>query len=151
MSSSAGEGFESDVNSDCSATIFLDSRIYSREAILRACYWCTDIAYIHIPETPDRRIVIQIKLKQTIPTLESPKLINIEEFVGKFCNSLLDFELRKVVETETGTLRQLILAKAFSESGVLEDEPPGTIADPVESRKPTSLVHIMNSFVSPTE
>ena len=151
MSGAVAEGFESEANSDSSAIISLDSRIYSKEGILRACYWCTDIAYIHVPESPDGRIVIHIKLKQTIPTLGNPKLTSIVEFIGEFCNSLLDFELRQQVETETATLRQLILAKAFSESGVLEDEPPGAIDDPVESRKPTSLVHIMKTLIPPSE
>jgi len=149
--SSPAEGCQSDVQSDLSATIHLDSRIYSREAILRACYWYTDVAYIQIPESADGRIAVHITLKQRTPTLANPKPIAIDQFVGEFCNSLLDFELRRQVEAETASVRQLILAKAFSESGVLEDEPPGTIADPVESEKPTSLVQIMNTFVTPNK
>ena len=151
MSGAAAEGFKSEVDSDLSATIYLDPRIYSREAILKACYWFTGIAYIQIPDSPDGRIAIQVRLKQTVPTLEEPQVARIEDFIGEFCNSLLDFELRRQVETETASLKQLILAKAFSESGVLEDEPPGTIADPVENRKPTSLVQIMKTFSSPKE
>lgn len=151
MIGAAADGFKSEVVSNLSATIYLDPRIYSREAILKACYWFTNVAYIQIPESPDGRIAIQIRLRQTVPTLEEPQLERIEEFIGEFCNSLLDFELRRQVETETASLKQLILAKAFSESGVLEDEPPGTIADPVENRKPTSLVQIMKTFTSPKE
>jgi His-Xaa-Ser system protein HxsD len=151
VSGAAAEGFKSEVDSDLSATIYLDPRIYSREAILKACYWLTNVAYVQIPESPDGRIVIQVRLKQTVLTLEEPQLARIEDFIGDFCNSLLDFELRRQVETETASLKQLILAKAFSESGVLEAEPPGTIADPVENRKPTSLVQIMKTFASPKE
>jgi His-Xaa-Ser system protein HxsD len=147
----SAEGFKSEVVSNLCATVCLDPRIYSREAILKTCYWFTDLAYIQIPESPDGRIAIQIRLKQTVPTLEEPQLPGIEEFIGEFCNSLLDFELRRQVESETGSLKQLILAKAFSESGVLEDEPPGTVADPVENRKPTSLVQIMKTFTSSKE
>jgi His-Xaa-Ser system protein HxsD len=151
VSGVAAEGFKSEVDSDSTATIYLDPRIYTREAILKACYWFTNVAYIQIPESSDGRIAIQVRLKQTTPTLEEPQLVRIEDFIGEFCNSLLDFELRQQVEIETGSLKQLILAKAFSESGVLEDEPPGTIADPVENRKPTSLVQIMKTFVPPKE
>ncbi|MFZ3211972.1 MAG: His-Xaa-Ser system protein HxsD [Terriglobales bacterium] len=143
------EGFQSEADSEFSATIRLDPRIYSREAILRACYWYARIAYIHLPESRDDRLVIRIKLKQRLPTLANPTPISIEEFLGEFCNSLLDFELRRQVEAETSSIRQLILAKAFSESGVLEDEPPGSIADPVASEKPSSLVQIMKG--SPAE
>jgi His-Xaa-Ser system protein HxsD len=151
VNGAAAKGFEFEVDSDLSATIYLDPRIYSREVILKACYWFTDIAYIQVPESADGRITIQVRLKQTVPTLEEPRVARIEDFIGEFCNSLLDFELRQQVETETGPLKQLILAKAFSESGVLEDEPPGAIADPVENRKPTSLVQIMKTFVPPKE
>jgi His-Xaa-Ser system protein HxsD len=137
------DGIQSELDSESSATIYLDPRIYSKEAVLKASYWSTGIAYVRLPDSADNRLVIQIELKQRIPSLANPKPITIQEFVKEFCNSLLDFELRREVEIETGQVRQLIVAKAFSESGVLEDEPPGTIADPVEIRKPTSLVQIL--------
>jgi len=146
---SGAEGFQSESDSQFSAILRLDPRIYSREAILRTCYWFTNIAHIHAPESPDDRLVVHIRLKQSVPTLGNPKQISIDEFVREFCNSLLDFELRRQVEAETASVRQLILAKAFSESGVLEDEPPGTIADPVESDRPSSLVRIMNTAGPP--
>lgn len=137
------------MDSEFSATIRLDPRIYSREAILRACYWYTSIAYILLPESPDERFVVHITLKQRVPTLENPKPITIEEFIGEFANSLLDFELRRQVEAETAPVRELIVAKAFSESGVLEDQSPGAIADPVEKNSPSSLLQIMNASVLP--
>jgi His-Xaa-Ser system protein HxsD len=141
---SSPDGFRSDVESDSSATIYLDARIYSKDAVLRACYWFTDIAYIRVPESPGHELAIRIELKQMTPTLANPKLTPISQFIGEFCNSLLDFELRRQIESETLTVRQIILAKAFSESGVLEDEPRGVVADPVESANPSSLVQLMN-------
>lgn len=145
---STADGFRSETDSESSATIYLDPRIYSKEAILRACYWFTDVAYIRIPESPDDRLTIRIELKRTGPSLTNPKPTSIGEFLGEFCNSLLDFELRRQVESETATVRQIILAKAFSESGVLEGEPPGSIADPVESAEPSSIVKSMNATAS---
>ena len=142
------EGVQSELLSDSSVTIYLDPRIYSREAILKASYWFTKIAYIRIPESADTRLAIQIELKQTAPSLAIPNPTSIQQFTKEFCNSLLDFELRRHVEIETAAVRQLIVAKAFSESGVLEDEPPGTIADPVEMRKPTSLLQIISPTAS---
>jgi His-Xaa-Ser system protein HxsD len=139
----SADGFGFDVDSETSATIHLNPRVYSREAILRACYWFTDVAYIHIPESPEDRLVVRVEMKQTAPTLASPKPTPVRELVAEFCNSLLDFELRRQVESETAPVRQLILAKAFSESGVLESDPPGGVADPVESARPSSLVQIM--------
>ena len=144
MSSNTVEGFSFNVDSESSATICLDARIYSREATLKASYWYTDVAYISFLDSPEDKFTVRIKLKQVTPTLESPKPISIKEAVDEFCNSLLDFEVRHQVDVETTAVRQLILAKAFSESGVLEDEPPGSVADPVEAKTPSSLVQILN-------
>jgi His-Xaa-Ser system protein HxsD len=141
-------GIQSDLDSESSATIYLDPRIYTREAILKASYWATGVAYVQVPHTTDSRLAIRIELKKRIATLTSTKPIAIQDFVKDFCNSLLDFELRHQVNIETTEVRQLILAKAFSESGVLEEEPPGTIADPVEMKKPTSLVQIIAPVAS---
>jgi His-Xaa-Ser system protein HxsD len=129
--SSAANGISAEVVSGISATIRLDPRIYSREAILKAANWLTDVAYIHCPETPDGKFVVSIGLKNIEPTLSNPKPAMIDDIVGEFCNSLLEFELRRQVEVETSQVRQLIIAKAFSESGVLEEEPPGVVSDPV--------------------
>jgi His-Xaa-Ser system protein HxsD len=139
------EGFESDVASATDVVVHLDPRIYTREAIIRTCYAYTNAAFFYCPESPDGRLHVHITLKQTSPTLESPKLPNLSDFLREFCNSLMDFELRRQVEIETAQLRQLILAKAFSESGVLEDDPPGEIADPIEAAHPSSLIHIMDA------
>jgi His-Xaa-Ser system protein HxsD len=143
--SGSSENTRSEVDSEFSATVYLDPRIYTREAILRASYWFTDVAHIHAPESPNNRLAIHISLKQPKPTLGNPDPPTIKEVVSAFCNSIIDFELRRQVEDETASVRQLILAKAFSESGVLEDEPPGAIADPVETRTPSSLIQIMSS------
>ena len=140
----SGQGMETDCESAASATIYLDPRIYTREAILRTCYWCTAVAWIKVPESPTGRLEVKISLKPNIPTLDNPEPITIERFVAEFCNALLDFELRRQVENETFNLRQLILAKAFSESGVLEDEPPGIVADPVEQKNPSGLLKIIS-------
>jgi len=138
------DGFEADTDSAFSVTIKLDPRIYSKESILKACYWYTGVANIHVPESPDQRLVIRIEMKQKAPTLEAPKPLLVDEFLPEFCNSLLDFELRRQIETETAPIRQLILAKAFSESGVLEDDPIGVVSDPVEANTPHPVVQITN-------
>jgi hypothetical protein len=93
-------------------------------------------------------LIVRLTLKHKIPTLDNPCPITIEELTGEFCNSLLDFELRRQIEAETAGIRQLIVAKAFSESGILEDDPSGTFADPVENEQPSSLVQLENNNFS---
>jgi hypothetical protein len=68
----------------------------------------------------------------------------MEEIVGEFCNRLLDLELQQQVQEETRAVRELILAKAFSESGTLEDRPPGEYADPV-AHSPNCALHTISS------
>ena len=143
--SAAHQGIDYGVDSDLSAQLRLNSQFYSKEAVLKAAYWFTDRAYIHVPESSADKLVVCIRLKTASPTLDNPKVLGIEELVGDFCNSVLDFELRRQVDSETASLRQLILAKAFSESGVLEGEPPGSIDDPVAKSNPSSLVNIATS------
>jgi His-Xaa-Ser system protein HxsD len=135
---------ESKATSDSTAIFYLEPRIYDRETILRTSYWFTDIAFIQIsPSSTDNRICVELRLKQSKPTLASPECPRLEDVVGEFCNSLLDFELRRQVDVETAPVRQLILAKAFSESGILENEPPGALADPVELGNPSTFTKII--------
>jgi His-Xaa-Ser system protein HxsD len=139
------DGSQVQYDSEGSAVIYLDPRIYSREAILKASYWFTEAAFIHIsPASSDNKFIVHITLKQSTPTLDNPQPVTISDLVGEYCNSVLDFELRRQVSVETEAVRQLILAKAFSESGVLEDVPPGAISDPVEAQEPSHLTQIIN-------
>jgi His-Xaa-Ser system protein HxsD len=115
--------------------------MYSRDALLRASYWFTDRAYIRFLEPSESHLTVQIELKHQQATLENPRPIEIEELSREFLNSALDFELRRQIERETAQTRQIILAKAFSESGLLEDTPPGAVSDPVEQSEQT-LVNI---------
>ena len=139
------EGIRPEISSAFSATIFLSANFYSKEALLKAAYWLTSRAAIHVPESDGGKFVVVVKLRETTPTLDNPKQPNIDEIVDEFCNSILEFELRHKVEIETAQVRQIILAKAFSESGVLEDEPPGSVLDPVEQSKSNTLITIANS------
>jgi His-Xaa-Ser system protein HxsD len=118
-----------------SVILNLDPTIYSRDALLRASYWFTDRAYIRFLEPSENRLCLQIEVKHPQATLENPRPTKIDELSREFLNSALDFELRRQIEKETSSVRQIILAKAFSESGLLEDTPPGTVADPVEHTK----------------
>ena len=109
------EGVRSELLWYSALRLDLDPRIYSREAVLKASYWFTKIAYIRIPESADSTLAIQIELKQIAPSLANPNPTSIQQFTKEFCNSLLDFELRRQVKAETAAVRQLIVAKAFSE------------------------------------
>jgi His-Xaa-Ser system protein HxsD len=112
------------------ATISLDKKVYSRAAVLRACYWFGKDLYSHVDEK-DELLEVTVALRVSSPTLDQPKARKIDEWLPEIFDALLDSQLRVEIQAETAGVRELIIAKAFAESGVLEDPPPGTFVDPV--------------------
>lgn len=102
----------------------IDETIYSREAVLRACYWFTDRSYLFISRPSSGHLTVTVRAKPGGPALEV--------VAGDFGNALLDQQVRIDIERETRALRELIVAKAFAASGALEDPPVGDDRDPVE-------------------
>ncbi len=114
-----------------------DREIYSREAVLRATYWITDRCYVLIRQPDSKVFEIDIRLKADEKTASG----DLEAIAGELANSLLDYQLREEVSRETEQVRSLLIAKAFAESGILDDPIPGDLRDPVEVRR-DSLVQI---------
>jgi His-Xaa-Ser system protein HxsD len=112
------------------AKLSIAKELYTKSAILRTCYWLERDLWFQIDEVADRWVV-NIGLRLAIPTLDQPNGKKIEAYFPDFFSTLQDSQLRVEIQTETASIRELILAKAFSEAGVLEDDPPGTIEDPV--------------------
>jgi His-Xaa-Ser system protein HxsD len=112
------------------ATISIDKKIYSKSAVLRACYWFGKDLYCHVKERDDL-LEVTVGLRVSSPTLDQPKIRKIDEWLPEIYDALLDSQLRIEIQAETAGVRELIVAKAFAESGVLEDPPPGTFDDPV--------------------
>lgn len=115
------------------SNVLLDKRVYSKAAILRACYWFGRDLLFKIEEQ-ESHFLITASLRAPQPTLAQPKPPKVEDLLSDFLDALLDSQLRIEIQQETASIRELIIAKAFSESGVLEDPPPGTFEDPVAMR-----------------
>lgn len=103
--------------------LIVDESIYSKEALLRTCYWFTDRCYLFISRLGPNQFSIRIRAKS--------RGLRLESISGEFENSLLDQQLRQDIDRETARLRELIVAKAFAE-GDLDDAPVGDDCDPVE-------------------
>lgn len=112
------------------ATISLDRNIYSKPAVLRACYWFGKDLYCQV-NVKDELLEVMVALRVSSPTLDQPKVRKIDEWLPEIFDALLDSQLRVEIQAETAGVRELIIAKAFAESGILEDPPPGTFVDPV--------------------
>lgn len=124
------------------AVLVVDKSIYSKAAILRACYWLGRDLYFQISDD-ESQFQITAALRVSSPTLAEPVVKKIDQYVPELLNALIDSQLRVEIQNETENIRELIIAKAFAESGVLEDAPPGTFDDPVSaSNDPNSLVKI---------
>jgi His-Xaa-Ser system protein HxsD len=126
------------------ATISIDKRVYSKGAVLRAFYWLGKDLHSRIEEK-NEHFQVTVELKVSAPTLSQPKIKIIDEWIPEIFDALLDSQLRVEIQAETAAVRELIIAKAFAESGVLEDPPPGTFDDPVRSNGETGkLIKIKN-------
>lgn len=125
------------------ARFSVDKKVYSRAAVLRVCYWFSRDLWSRVDDHEDV-LWVTVGLRVANATLEQPKTKRIDEWLPDIFNSLVDAQLRVEIQAETAGVRELIIAKAFAESGVLEDLPPGTFRDPVEPAptEPNSLVNI---------
>lgn len=115
---------ETVIRGDGEVTLLVDESVYSREAVLRACYWFTDRCYLFVSRPDPQRLAVSIRPKLSEPALDA--------VVGEFSNALLDYQVRRDIERETHTIRELIVAKAFAEGNLLDDPPVGDDRDPVE-------------------
>ena len=112
------------VRSDSEITLLVDETIYSRIALLKTCYWFTNRCYIFIYRHDELHLAVRLASK--------PSSSGLDGIAGEFENAPLDHQLRFEIATETATLRELIVAKAFAEGNALEDPPVGDDRDPVE-------------------
>ena len=122
-------------------SVDLNESLYSRDAVLRTAYWFTDRCYLYVTRPSPELFRVQFKPKASKP---GTIVETLEETAGEFLNSLLDHQLRHDIEAQTGPIRELLVAKAFAEAGLLEDTPPGDPGDPVDDayQRASSLVHI---------
>jgi His-Xaa-Ser system protein HxsD len=130
------------------AVLTVDARVYSRDAVLRTLYWFSKDYYCELASEDGAHFSVRLRPRQTVPTLENPRVPDPKTAISELQNALIDAELRVQIQKETAGIRELILAKAFSEAGVLEDIPPKTFDDPVLASKPkdsdASLLKILS-------
>ena len=113
--------------------------IVSPEALLKTCYWFSR-DYVCEVKNQSESIAKVVLSPRSVTRDFNPNSIR-----DAFLTSALDFALREKIEAKTSGIRDLLLAKAFSESGVLEDEPQGVFGDKIEESNPDSMFNILSN------
>ncbi len=133
-----GEEDERSVAAEQSIIVRFSHDVVSVESLLKTCYWFSRDFVCEVTEDGARHSIVSLRPKASGVSLEGAR--------DDFMNQALDFSLRERVTTRTADIRDLLLAKAFSESGVLEDQPQGTFGDPVEETKPDGMFKILTNY-----
>ncbi len=89
--------------------------LYSKNAILKVCYEFTDKTYIHINDVDSEYIV------NVYPISIGDDNVLYEVF-GEFANKLIDQELRQQVISETSSIRNIIIEKAFFDASFKKND-----------------------------
>jgi len=121
------------------AVVEINLSIVSPEALLKTCYWFSRDFVCEIKNRSES-IANVILAPKSVTSEFNPSIIR-----DAFLTSALDFALREKIEAKTSGIRDLLLAKAFSESGVLEDKPDGVFGDNIEESNPDSMFKILNN------
>lgn len=106
--------------------VFADTSLYTKDSIFKCIYWYGDKFHTNISFADSNTYKISIKSVSTKQLNE----IELEQLLLKLERDLVDFNLRDIVTKETQNLRDLLIAKAFS-NGEFDELPPGEVSDPV--------------------
>ncbi len=116
--------------------IEVSRRLISGEALLKTCYWFSRDFECRVQDSGESSCVY-------LTPKSSPKMA-FAEAKEAFLSHALDFSLREKINTQTVDVRELLLARAFAESGVLEEQPSGVFGDSIEEAKPDGMFKILS-------
>jgi His-Xaa-Ser system protein HxsD len=127
-----------DIAQDAFISVDISHDLISTEALLKTCYWFSRDFICDVQADGLGHSVVRLKAK-------GPPIGESGSVRERFMASAMDFALRERVTAKTSDIRDLLLAKAFSESGVLEEEPQGVFGDSIEESKPDGMFKILSS------
>jgi len=109
---------------DNEIVVFADCSLYTKDSIFKCLYWYGGKFHTNVSLTENMYRISLIPQKNVINISE------LELYLQKLERDLIDFNLRDIVTKETKNVRDLLIAKAFS-NGELDESPPGEVSDPV--------------------
>lgn len=117
--------FENIVKGD-EILVFADTYLFSKEAVFKCLYWFGDKFHTSVSFADSKTYCISLKPLSSAAI----KSDEYELYSQKLERDLIDFQLRETILRETQNIRDLLVAKAFS-NGEFDEDPPGDISDPV--------------------
>ncbi|WP_170069458.1 His-Xaa-Ser system protein HxsD [Spirosoma pollinicola] len=109
-----------------SITVFADTALYSKEAVFKCLYWYGNRFHTSVSLLDEATYLIRLRLLAG----QEMAATEMELYLQKLERDLIDFNLRDIVTRETKNVRDLLIAKAFS-NGEFDEDPPGELSDPV--------------------
>lgn len=99
-----------------SLTLEFDSNAFTLTAVQKACYRFTNVASFEVRvETKDNKSAILV----IVTTLGLKSEVGLEHLKKLIRNEALDQQLREQISADTQDVRNLILAHAFSKTGLI--------------------------------
>ena len=111
--------------------------LVSVEALLKTCYWFSQDFVCDVKSDGGDHIILLKAKAEAGGSLDGAG--------ERFISSAMDFSLREYVSAKTAGVRDLLLAKAFSESGVLEEQPQGIFGDSIEESRSDGMFKILSN------
>jgi His-Xaa-Ser system protein HxsD len=106
--------------------VFADVRLFSKDAVFKCIYWFGDKFHTAVSFADSDTYCISLKPISTV----NIKQDEFELYSQKLERDLIDFQLRDTIAKSTQNIRDLLVAKAFS-NGEYDEDPPGDVSDPV--------------------
>jgi His-Xaa-Ser system protein HxsD len=106
--------------------VFADTSLYSKDSIFKCLYWYGDKYHTNVSFADSNTYRVSVKPTSTNQLSQQEQ----ENLLLKLERDLVDFNLRDIVTKETQNVRDLLIAKAFS-NGEFDELPPGDVSDPV--------------------
>jgi His-Xaa-Ser system protein HxsD len=89
--------------------VSLDQTLYTEALIYKCVYWFTDNFDVSISRSGESTLIVEIAAKKD--PISTDEMLSLE---SRLKRDLIDFKTREIIQRETQTIRELIIAKAFS-------------------------------------
>ena len=97
-------------------SLVLNTDVYGLDAIKKTAYRFADKTSVLLQPLSENTISVVFNF------VGKYAASNPDNIISDFCNELLDQDLREIIKRETGPVRNLILAHAFSRTSLVEQE-----------------------------